>query len=108
MGFFRNRMWRGLFGDKIVDIREQALELAVQLRGSEGVIMGPTDSDLCADALQHYARARLHKHIIRKTTVPALALAVILGLFSMLGTDTTAVATAADPIVVAAPVSCDG
>jgi hypothetical protein len=29
--------------------------LAVQLRGSEGIMMGPTDSDLCAAALDRLA-----------------------------------------------------
>lgn len=39
-------------GETIVDY---ITSLAVQLRGSEGIIMGPTDSDLAALALDRLA-----------------------------------------------------
>jgi len=65
-------------GDWIVTTHSDALALAVVLSSEDEVLLGPTDSALCAEALRYYARSERHAALIRELRVPALALAIMI------------------------------
>ncbi|MGJ4961384.1 hypothetical protein [Bradyrhizobium sp. HKCCYLRH3061] len=56
-----------------------ALALAIALSSSEETLLGPTDSQICASALRHYAREKSRSTLLRMVQLPALVSAVFMG-----------------------------
>lgn len=56
-----------------------ALALAIALSSSEETLLGPTDSQMCATALRHYARKRSRSRLLRIVQLLGLVCAVFTG-----------------------------
>ncbi len=56
-----------------------ALALAIALSSSEETLLGPTDSQMCATALRHYASERSRSAFLRIVQLPVLVCAVLMG-----------------------------
>ncbi|BAM87653.1 butyrophilin subfamily 1 [Bradyrhizobium oligotrophicum S58] len=56
-----------------------ALALAIALSSSEETLLGPTDSQICATALRHYAREGSRSRLLHLTQLIALVCAVLMG-----------------------------
>ena len=60
-------------------IKGDALALAIALSSSEETLLGPSDSQICATALRHYAREKSRSRLLRLARILALVCAVLIG-----------------------------
>ncbi len=56
-----------------------ALALAIALSSSEETLLGPTDSQICATALRHYAKVKRRSCLLYLVRTPALVCAILIG-----------------------------
>ncbi|MGX9428017.1 hypothetical protein [Bradyrhizobium sp. LeoA1S1] len=65
--------------------RGDALALAVALSAGEEVTLGPSDSALCAEALQFYANARRRDRVMRAMRLPAMIVTTLIATLALGG-----------------------
>lgn len=59
--------------------RGDALALAVALSAGEEVTLGPSDTAMCAEALQFYANARMRSRMLKIMRIPATIITILFG-----------------------------
>lgn len=69
--------------------RGDALALALALSAGEEVTLGPSDTAMCAEALQFYANARMRSRVLKIMRIPATIIALLIGTMVVSGPSAT-------------------